>query len=318
MHRGAFFLSRQTTILSFDDARRDAFMHTSSRVAPLSREQILGDLPSFESPFRQSSGAASSERAVRPVVKTGQRSASQNAPVRTIRSVTGRTEYRQSPQKSVAEEPRVAKKPQEKPSRFAAMKKTVLRNKADRAFNKQFGGADKAPAASEAGPRAAVYKGQMGSKQRQAVRMQNSGSSSSKGFNFSLSGLINMKSSPVFMVLSAVVACLVFTCVFLYPTAQLYYQEVRENARLEAEYAAIEQRNESLDETVSALQTDAGVEDAARQNYGWIYEGEQTATVAGLNIDEDEDSFIARVVSGSVEAPETWYSPFLDTLFGVE
>ena len=39
----------------------------------------------------------------------------------------------------------------------------------------------------------------------------------------------------------------------------------------------------------------------------------------GLDLDEDEAStFRANITPGSVEAPETWYSPFLDALFGVE
>ena len=47
--------------------------------------------------------------------------------------------------------------------------------------------------------------------------------------------------------------------------------------------------------------------------------GEETANVRGLDLDEDEAStFRAKITPGSVEAPETWYSPFLDALFGVE
>ena len=47
--------------------------------------------------------------------------------------------------------------------------------------------------------------------------------------------------------------------------------------------------------------------------------GEETANVRGLDLDEDQaSSFRANITPGSVEAPETWYSPFLDALFGVE
>ena len=56
-----------------------------------------------------------------------------------------------------------------------------------------------------------------------------------------------------------------------------------------------------------------------RDRFGWVKKGEETANVRGLDLDEDEAStFRANITPGSVEAPETWYSPFLDALFGVE
>ena len=86
----------------------------------------------------------------------------------------------------------------------------------------------------------------------------------------------------------------------------------------QAEYAAIEQRNASLESEVNALQTDAGVEDRAHQQFGWVKEGEQTANVKGLTPKEDESTFTANIIPGSVKAPETWYSPLLDAVFGVQ
>lgn len=114
-------------------------------------------------------------------------------------------------------------------------------------------------------------------------------------------------------------ACLVLSCWFLYTPAQQYYQSVREYDRLQAEYAAIEQRNVLLQVEVDALGTDAGLEDRARQEFGWVKEGEQTANVRGLAATEDSlSNLTVNIVPGSVEAPETWYSPMLDVLFGVE
>lgn len=50
-----------------------------------------------------------------------------------------------------------------------------------------------------------------------------------------------------------------------------------------------------------------------------VKKGEETATVSGLDLEDDEaGTFRANIVPGSVEAPETWYSPLLDALFGVE
>ena len=109
------------------------------------------------------------------------------------------------------------------------------------------------------------------------------------------------------------------SCAFLYPPAQQYYHALRERDQLAAEYAALEERNGALESDVSSLQTDAGIEDRAHEQFGWVKKGEDTANVRGLDLDEDEAStFRANITPGSVEAPETWYSPFLDALFGVE
>lgn len=113
--------------------------------------------------------------------------------------------------------------------------------------------------------------------------------------------------------------CLALSCWFLYTPAQQYYQSVRERDRLQAEYTAINQRNALLQMEVDALETDAGLEDRARGEFGWVKEGEQTANVRGLAETENSSSnFTANIVPGSVEVPETWYSPMLDALFGVE
>ena len=112
-----------------------------------------------------------------------------------------------------------------------------------------------------------------------------------------------------------------FTCVFLYPSAKQYYTSVRENDRLQAEYAALQERNAALEEDVSALQTDAGVEARAHDQFGWVKEGEETANVSGLDLEQktaEEQSLTPNITSDSIELPQTWYTPMLDALFGVE
>ena len=124
--------------------------------------------------------------------------------------------------------------------------------------------------------------------------------------------------SPKLTASIAVVACLVLACVYLYPTARQYYLSVRECDRLQAEYAAIEQRNEAIQSEVDALGTSEGVEDRARKELGWAKVGEHAATVRGLDGVEDESTFTASIVAGSTQVPETWYSVWLDPFFGVE
>ena len=115
-----------------------------------------------------------------------------------------------------------------------------------------------------------------------------------------------------------VAACLVLSCVFLYPAAKQYYTTVREHDQLQAEYEALQQRNATIQAEVDSLSTEAGIEDRARKEFGWVKEGENAANVYGLDTYEDESTYNKAVTPGSVEAPDTWYSPVLDILFGVE
>ena len=132
---------------------------------------------------------------------------------------------------------------------------------------------------------------------------------------------INLTSRTAKLVTAAI--CVLFICVFLYTPAQQYYQAMRENARLEAEYAAVSERNAALDAHNDALASDAGMEDAVRQKYGYVIAGEQTAVVSGLSDEVDVSKRASaevegNILSSSIKAPEEWYTPFLDALFGVQ
>ena len=201
-------------------------------------------------------------------------------------------------------------------------KRSKAKEKAGKKFADQYGG-DSAPSDASAGPRAAVYKGEMGSQHKKATRLQGdaashgkSGSSmkvdsKSEGFNFK-----RIASSPVFIVLGAVLLCVLFCGVFLYEPAKQYYQEMRERDRLELEYAAIQERNESLESSVNYLSTDEGVEDKAREEFGWVKEDEHAVSVSGITVEQESD-FTANIVSSDIKPPDTWYSAFLDPFFGV-
>lgn len=196
--------------------------------------------------------------------------------------------------------------------------------RAERLFEKQFGASG--AVSDDAGPRAAVYKTEMGRKQRQANRMQSSGTAPSLGSAASgIAGGISaaaekVRSTPKLLVALVTVACVLLVCLFLYQPAQQYYQSVRENARLEAEYAAVLDRNASLSETNAALQSDAGIETELRDRYNYVKSGEQTANVSGLADSDASASVTANVAgnisTGSVSTPTTWYSPVLDVVFG--
>lgn len=215
------------------------------------------------------------------------------------------------------ENPEQAEREPETLSRFEKLKRKHAKDKADRKFARQYGGSgDAAP--GEGGSRAAVYKGEMGSAHRRSSRMQNEESSSAsrrtRGGD-SQKPASRLVRKPWFIATAATAFCLVFTVSFLYPSAAQLYHSVRERDQLQAEYAAIEQRNDSIQATVDALSTDAGVEDRAHQEFGWVSKGENAVTVYGLDLDDDS-TFTASIVPGSIPAPETWYSKLLDPIFG--
>ena len=202
------------------------------------------------------------------------------------------------------------------------------KERADKLFARQF--ADEAPRdgapAPEGAPRAALYKGEMGANQRRSVRMQRSSTADPVSAKVNPAGWFsNLNVTPRKLRVGTAILCVVLAFAFLYAPAQQYYQAQRENSRLAAEYAVIEQRNEALDEQNDTLASNAGMEDAVRQKYGYVKQGEQVAAVSGLSdnvvssaLAANNEGIEANVLSSAVKAPEEWYTPFLDAFFGVE
>lgn len=295
MRKGAkFIVPHRVHILSFDEARRERATRSASHSASL--PQRRGQNRTYA---HSKENIEENSRYVRSSSSRARRSRFDEDA--STRSHSGASSCRN---RQVAD------------SHFSKLKKDYLKNKAGRSFERQFG--SDSDSHVDAGPRAAVYKGQMGTKHRQAARMQNSTSRSLKASRFerTLSRIISSTRSMAGVV---VAVCLVLSCVSLYPAAQQCYQEVRERDRLEVEYKALSDRNATLESEVNSLQTDSGVELYAHEHFGWVNEGEETANVRGLSIEEKNDStFQANIASESIEMPQTWYSPFLDVLFGVK
>ncbi len=212
----------------------------------------------------------------------------------------------------------------EEPKESAREARSRQRKKAraDKLFAKRY--ADDAPDAGEAegAPRAALYEGKVGASQRRAARMQLASQAGPVTAKLNPAGWFSgISVSPRRLKALTAVLCLVLAVVFLYTPAQHYYQSVREHDRLVAEYASIQERNIKLDEQNAALASSAGMEDAVRQKYGYVVSGDETAVVSGLSDEAYEpsgDGVEANVLSSTVKAPEEWYTPFLDALFGVK
>lgn len=203
--------------------------------------------------------------------------------------------------------------------RAGKAKREATKAKADREFTKHYA-VDHAAQPSEAGPRAAVYRGEMGTQHKRASRMQNESGVSGVGASFALpsinvSGILK---KPAMFGGVALVTCLLACCVFLYAPAQQYYQELRDRDRLAVEYQLVAERNEAIANEVALLSTPEGIQDRAREEFGWISEGEYAVSVMGISPEDKTAGFQANINAASVKAPETWYSDFLDSFFGYE
>mgnify|MGYP004563785555 FL=1 len=325
MLKGAFSLTQQAKILSFDEARRARTAHgdhSSHSARSAERGYVARSLHGESA--RSSSYVARNERAssanrnraASSYSRASERRESSRRQTRLDDEAYAASRLAYDEEDDQAEESPAAAKSS---SRFERFKRNVSKNKADRAFERQYGGADRASGASDAGPRAAVYKGEMGQAHRRASRMQDekAGSSRADATRIAASRIPQFVKRPWFVATAGAAVCIVLTAAFLYPSAAQLYHSARERDQLQAEYAAIEERNEAIQSTVDALSTDAGIEDRAHQEYGWVSKGENAVTVYGLDVD-DESTFTASIVPGSVPAPETWYSKLFGPLFGEE
>ena len=190
-------------------------------------------------------------------------------------------------------------------------------------FDKQLAASQPASGQEDGAPRAALYETKMGSTHRKSARMQRSSTAAPQTAKVNPAGWFsNLNLSPRTIKVCTALVCFVLVGVFLYTPAQQYYQAQREHDKLAAEYSELSQRNDALDSQNGSLSSNAGMEDAVRQKYGYVIQGDQTAVVTGLSdtttdSSRDSDGIEANVLSSAVKAPEEWYTPYLDAFFGV-
>ena len=129
-----------------------------------------------------------------------------------------------------------------------------------------------------------------------------------------VSGIDRRLSAP--LVATALVVAFAWT---YYPVARVQYQEMRQEAELEAELARLEVRNERLQREVDRLQTPEGIEDTARTSLGLIKTGEH-AVVVGQDSSEATLQAPPDVSDQQLaaHAPAGSWTAFLDAFFGVD
>lgn len=196
-------------------------------------------------------------------------------------------------------------------------RKARAKQRAEKMFTRQFGADDRDRQETS---RAAVYKAEMGKNHKRAFENLGGSASSRKCASSSSEGKKTMRIvTPRLAIVLGSLLCIVMALVFLYPTTRQYYLELRGQSRLQAEYDALSARNASMESEIEHLKTDEGIKDAARTELGWVEEGETAGVVQGLDQEvssQKDESINAQVKSGSIPAPETWYSPMLDAFFG--
>ena len=335
-------MTLQGNILMFDEAMRVVDRPRPSVSTPKSaskkptRRRPSGGVTPFESIARKS---ASTKKVDRPSVKASTAKPKQAADKKP--SVKQAADRRTSTKQAVDKKPAVKQEASKRPpvaskksegvrkqdsegqghekkakiSKFAELKRVHSKSKADKAFTRQFGGT--ASSAANSGSRAALYKGEMGRQHKRMTQMQQSALTKNASPKRLREGS-RWRNSPKFVASMVIVVCLALSCLFLYPVTKQFYLAMRHHDRLEAEYAAVQERNQAIQDQVDALSSPEGIEDRARKEFGWIKEGEQGGTVYGLDREGEEKAYMKNIPAGSVDPPQRWYTPFLDMLFGVE
>ena len=210
-------------------------------------------------------------------------------------------------------------------SKKQRQKKQRAKAKADKMFSRQFAGSDQVPEGSSS--RAAVYKGEMGKNHKRAfadlggfASRDASDKRKTKKSASPLGSVLRWRFAPAVIAVLGVAVVAAFAVVMLFPTAQQYYLASRTQDKLQAEYDAVSQRNAAIQSDIDYLSTDEGIADAAREQLGWVASGETAGVVTGLSSDDSttKETVYAQVDSSSVETPTTWYSDFLDPIFGYQ
>lgn len=202
---------------------------------------------------------------------------------------------------------------------LATARKKLRSAKAEREFDRTVGARERAAAQREQaqGSRAAVYDMRMGATHRKSARMAEEEGAKRRGVNLPFS--FSRSISAWGMRCVACAAAAVLAVVMLYPSCQNLYNETRSLQQLEAEYDALQDYNSKVQAQVDYLSSDQGIEDYARSELGWVRPDEHVVTVEGVTSTEDSTHSGQRlyaITSGSIKAPDTWYSGFLDVLFG--
>lgn len=289
-------MSQRASILSFDQARSRGGQPDSRMPTVSSQSRSSSVVPQVRTQtYRRNDAQVQS----RPL--NYRSSAAQNANDR--RRVADRRSVPQSTR-------------EKEPSATSRVRHAVRAKKADRDFER-YTQLTERNRPQEQSSRPALYQMQMGKTQKRSTRMQRESASSARGQKPSR----KEARRPWWQRRMGIALCALVFCGFmLYQPIANLYNETRSLQQLEAEYDALQANNVQVRANLDHLATDEGLEEYAHNELGWIRADEHTARVADVAQPDQSTQQVKRVVTtipeGSIETPDTWYSPVLDVVFG--
>lgn len=210
-------------------------------------------------------------------------------------------------------------------SRLDEMCKKRCRARADKQFDRTVDTSKGASTKDDgATPHAAVYEGKMGHSQRKSGRMQQDRWDAKRNSRYDKLDTYVSRHKPRTYVAALVAACLAVAMVLIYQPTKQYYVAMRTQQQVQAQYDAQQSHSDELQAEVDNLQTDEGIEDRARQQYGMVKNGENAVRVQGDGVGQEDATQQSTSANASasiskqnhVSAPDTWYSGVLDKVFG--
>ena len=110
--------------------------------------------------------------------------------------------------------------------------------------------------------------------------------------------------------------CIIIAAAFLYVPARNYYIARRDAQELAYKLGQTNANNETLRSDVDTLETQEGIEDAARKR-GYVKEGETAVSVEGLDDSSTSGSSVTSIIADDQASipDEPWYVNALDVIF---
>ena len=106
----------------------------------------------------------------------------------------------------------------------------------------------------------------------------------------------------------------------VYQPVANFYNETRSLQQLQTEYALLTEHNQKEQASLDYLSTPEGLEEYAHSELGWVRPDEHVVAVDGIEQpqEQQQERVVTAVQQGSVDTPDTWYSPVLDVVFGYQ
>ena len=128
--------------------------------------------------------------------------------------------------------------------------------------------------------------------------------------------------SPRYVVLAINIAIILLAVsvigVFVYPNVQNWWKVRRDIQLLQTERDAVNARNEQIQSQIDALGTAEGIASRAREEFNWVFPGENAINISGLDFHDSSTALPENIAPGSLRPQIDWVTETLDFIFGYE